>query len=121
MFNHFRDENNIMKEDIVKFSIWKQKSKDDLQKLLNKDTKIKKNEEEKAMFRFFKEFILYPVSYPTMIRISLAVKHVFPVFEDHTLALYFRKFYLSEIFNQLKPKLKEPATYRFVYYPNIIL
>jgi len=51
-----------------------------------------------------REFVLFPVSYPTMLRISLALKYVFQVFEDFSIALYFRKFYLKDVFESLKDR-----------------
>lgn len=79
----------------MKLEIWKQASKDDINMLLSKDFKMKIADEGKGSFRFLKEFVLYPITYPTMLRISLASKYVFQVFEDYSIALYFRKFYLK--------------------------
>lgn len=56
-----------------------------------------------------------------MIRISLAVKYVFQVYEDYCIALYFRKYYLSTIFGGLKDKLKDHEVYKFSYYPSLLL
>lgn len=66
-----------------------------------------------------KEFVLFPVTYPTMLRISLAVKYVFQVLEDFSIALYFRKYYLKEVFESLRQKEK-PEPYKFTYYRNIV-
>jgi len=54
-----------------------------------------------------------------MLRISLISKYVFQVFEDFSVALYFRKFYLSEIFKTIK--IKDTKQYQFSYYKSIIL
>lgn len=67
-----------------------------------------------------KDFVLYPVTYPTMLRISLIAKYVFNVFEDFSIALYFRKYYLHEIFKDLKSH-KLQSCYQFEYYNNVIL
>lgn len=56
-----------------------------------------------------------------MLRVSLICKHVFRVVEDHSVALYFRKFYLSEVFGVVKPKIKSKESYKFSYYKSIIL
>lgn len=54
-----------------------------------------------------------------MLRISLVSKYVFQVFEDFSVALYFRKFYLSEIFKNLKTK--DIKVYQFSYYKSVVL
>jgi hypothetical protein len=54
-----------------------------------------------------------------MLRISLISKYVFQVFEDFAVALYFRKYYLADIFRQLKPR--PPSTYTFSYYKSVVL
>lgn len=56
-----------------------------------------------------------------MIRVALVSRYVFQVIEDHSIALYFRKFYLSEIFGHMKGKIKLDKEYKFAYYKNIIL
>lgn len=56
-----------------------------------------------------------------MLRVSLICKYVFRVIEDHSVALYFRKFYLSEIFEMTRPKVKSKEPYKFIYYRNLIL
>jgi hypothetical protein len=54
-----------------------------------------------------------------MLRISLALKYVFQVLEDFSIALYFRKFYLKDIFEPLKAREKQ-ENYRFSFYRNIV-
>lgn len=78
MFIHFRDE-KISDEEVMKLELWKQASKDDISNLLSKDQKLKVTDEKKGVFRFLKEFVLYPVTYQTMLRISLTSKYVFQV------------------------------------------
>lgn len=56
-----------------------------------------------------------------MIRISLAAKYVFQVFEDYSIALYFRKFYLRDIFDSLKGKNLQLEPYNYRYYKNIVV
>lgn len=57
--------------------------------------KLRVADENKGLYRLMKEFVLFPLTYPTMLRISLAAKYVFQVLEDFSIALYFRKFYLK--------------------------
>ena len=83
--------------------------------------KIKKLNENKGIYRFLKEFVLFPVSYPTMLRVSLAVKYIFNTVEDYSQALYFRKFYLTEVMASLRQRVKEFDHYNYQYYSNIIL
>lgn len=104
--------------------IWRKAAAEDQNEILNKELKLKKVDDEKGIYRFLKEFVLFPVSYPTMLRVALTAKYVFPVVEDHSLALYFRKFYLGEIFGTLKSKVKltqDMNSYKFAYYKSIIL
>lgn len=54
-----------------------------------------------------------------MLRVSLVSKYVFQVFEDFSVALYFRKFYLAEIFKTIK--IKDLKIYTFSYYKSVIL
>lgn len=75
--------------------MWKQAAKEDISCLLSKDMKLRVADENKGLYRLMKEFVLFPVTYPTMLRISLAVKYVFQVLEDFSIALYFRKYYLK--------------------------
>jgi hypothetical protein len=64
----------------MRLEIWKQASKDDIASLLCKDLgKMKIVNEDKGSYRFLKEFLLYPITYPTMLRISLAVKYIFQI------------------------------------------
>ncbi len=56
-----------------------------------------------------------------MIRISLAAKYVFQVFEDYSIALYFRKFYLRDIFDSLQGKHLQLEPYNYRYYKNIVV
>ena len=119
MFVHFRDE-KLSDEEVMKLELWKQASKDDISNLLSKDQKLKVTDEKKGMFRFMKEFVLYPVTYQTMLRISLTSKYVFQVLEDYSIALYFRKFYLRNIFDNMKSKDLSLERYRYSYYKNIV-
>lgn len=41
-FAHFREEQDICQEKIVKFAVWKTSAKEDLNEILNKEVKIKK-------------------------------------------------------------------------------
>lgn len=124
-FVHFKEEKDIFDQAVVKVFLYRNAAKEDLNQILNKEIKIKKVEDDKRIYSFLKEYVLYPVSYPTMLRVSLVSKYVFQVFEDHSLALYFRKFYLSDIFGGLKPKLKANKQlikpYYFAYYKSVIL
>lgn len=89
--------------------------------IVNKEMKLKKLDDQKGTYRFLKDFVLFPICYPTMIRISFAVKYIFQVFHDYSIALYFRKYYLSEIFSSLKNKIDTITYYKYKFYNNIIL
>jgi hypothetical protein len=104
----------------MKLELWKQSVKDDIGLILSKDLKMKIVEEGKGMYRFLKEFVLYPVSYQTMLRISMVSKYIFQVFEDYSIALYFRKFYLKKIFDSMKVKDLDLEPYNYIFYKNIV-
>lgn len=117
MFSHFQGA-DMQSEHLVKLELWKQASKDDIACLLSKDLKVRVAEKSRGSHRFLREFVLFPLTYPTMIRISLALKYVFPVLEDFSIALYFRKFYLKEIYEPLAHQ-PPPQPYRFSFYRNL--
>lgn len=54
MFSHYSKNEDIFKEEVVKFEIWKQTSKDDLHEFMNKEMKIKKMSEDKGNSRLLK-------------------------------------------------------------------
>lgn len=55
-----------------------------------------------------------------MLRVSLTSKYVFQVLEDYSIALYFRKFYLRNIFDNMRTKDVSLERYRYSYYKNIV-